>query len=812
MSDQILPQRWVEAPAPMVREEQGFAPEPGEESALTAILNLVGLLRRNWRTVLGATLLTLAGAAFLIRRSQPMYRATATVKFDDKGRALAAGLGGTAAQQVTGHATDPLLTQIQVLQSRGVAREVVRREGLRVTSQPQFLPDAWITGLVLPDNVSPPPISLIFGIRYFTASDGGRTVRGTYGDPLQLDSVTFTVARKPGVPQVTLNIASLDEAADNVLEGLHGKPRDRTDILDVSYESPNPRLAQRVANAASTVFQELNASNAKQESVRRRQFIETQLLKTETLLTEAAASHNSFRSREKVFSSQEKFKSEQAGFAGIELRRQELSADRGMFIALLQSLQDSRKTTSTSERLNALVSSPGIAANVVVAGLYSQLTRLQATRDSLISGPFGASASNPDVARIDALLAGTEGKIAGAVRGQIAAVDARLAALDELKRRSAGEMSVLPTTEAEETTLLAGVETYRKEAERLREQLQKAQIEEAAQVGQIEILDLATYPSGPIGTGNAPRILFALILGLAAGAVGAYVIENYSAVVRRREDVERVTSFPVLSVVPPFTLSVSNERKFLPWRKEAASRSTPAMQDHAEELVIMTDAKSHAAESFRTLRTNLLFSGAVTSLRHMIVTSAGPSEGKSSTAANLAVAFAQQGKRVLLIDCDLRRPRLHKIFRTPQIPGLTSSLVSGASHVDTISSTGIENLSVMTAGPIPPNPVELLGSDRMGALISRLSERFDILVFDTPPVLVASDAAILSRHVDGTLFVVRAGKTQAAAIRDALARLGQVGTRILGVTVNDPSGDMAKFASYYGYYYRDYYGADTVAT
>lgn len=808
MTERFVPQRWVD-PAASVTQFEPREPvgEPaGQESVLRIMLDFVALVRRNWKLVLGTTLLALLIAAVLIRLDHPLYRATATIKYEDKGRALSAGLGGGAAQQLGGPVTDPLLTQIQVLQSRAVANEVVDRESLRLSSEPTLADD--LVTVKIADEIDARKLTASFGSTQYNVSDGRTTARAPYGDVASLQGIEMLVARYPGYENATFDIVPLDRAIDNVVARLRGRPRERTDIIDVTYESSSPATAQRVTNAAVHAFQDLNARNAKQESVRRRRFIEDQLKKTEVLLSEAEASHNQFRSRERVYSSQDKLKSQQADLTGIELRRQELSADRGMYAALLAALQDPRKTNSTTERMNALVSSPGMAGNTVVAGLYAQLAKLQATRDSMTTGPYAASANNPDVARINGLIASTNAQVLGAVRGQIAAADARLTALDELKARSAGTMSTLPTTEAEESGLLAQVDTYRKEAERLREELQKAQIEEAAQAGQIDVVDLATKPHLPIGTGKTPRVVLALLLGLGLGSLIAYVLENYSAVIRRREDVERVSTAPILAIVPPFThVTPQKGMKLLPWTRSEAGVQPATPGEHSNELVTMVDVRSHAAESYRTLRTNLLFSTEVRSLRQLLITSSGPAEGKSTTAANLAVAFAQQGKRVLLIDCDLRRPRLHKMFQHPQIPGLTNALLGGISHAEIIQQTNVDNLSVMLAGPTPPNPVELLGSDQMGALLERLSESYDLLLLDTPPVLVASDATILSRHVDGTVFVVRAGKTQAAALRDGIERLAAVGTQVLGTVINDPDGQVAKFASHYGYYYNQYYEA-----
>jgi capsular exopolysaccharide synthesis family protein len=575
----------------------------------------------------------------------------------------------------------------------------------------------------------------------------------------------------------------------------------------------------------------MNAQTAKQESERRRLFIADQLRKTETLLSEAQAAHSAFRTDRHVYSSQEKFRSQQTDLTGLELRRRELQADRSINQNLLDALNAPTGRDASGERLSALVSSPGVASNVVVTQLYLQLTKLRSAHDSIATGPWSASKDNPDVKRLDALIASNEASIAAAVRGQISGIDARIAALDELQRRSAGQMASLPTTEATEAGLLAQVATFSKEAERLREELQNAQIEEAAEGGQIDVMDLATLPIVPIGSGNVPRIIFALMIGLALGTLIAYVLENYTSVLYRREEVERITMVPTLATVPPLSALATRGSRLHRWIQPVAIGKGKSRRmgtgngngnvnangsgnghgdgnghsaTYRRELVTMADARSLGAESFRTLRTNLLFSSAVQSMREVIVTSSAPSEGKSTTAANLAVAFAQQGQRVLLVDCDLRRPQVHLVFGFPQSPGLTTALMGGASPAELAHGTTVENLAVLTAGPTPPNPAELLGGARMRDLLDKLAQSYELIILDTPPVLVASDAAILSRHAGGTLLVVRAGKTPAAALRDALQQLANVGTRVIGTVLNDPDGAVARFSSSYDSYFEDY--------
>ncbi|HEY9450002.1 MAG TPA: CpsD/CapB family tyrosine-protein kinase, partial [Gemmatimonadaceae bacterium] len=221
-------------------------------------------------------------------------------------------------------------------------------------------------------------------------------------------------------------------------------------------------------------------------------------------------------------------------------------------------------------------------------------------------------------------------------------------------------------------------------------------------------------------------------------------------------------------------------------------------------LVTVNDVHSAGAEAYRTLRTKLLFSRAAGTLKTIVVTSPFTQDGKSTTAANLATAFAQHGMRTLLVDCDLRRPTQHEIFRVPREPGLTELLASDGIVAGTGRRTNIEGLSLITAGALPPDPSELVGSARMRTILARFAESFDVIVIDSPPVLPVADAAILATLADGALLVVRAGSTNRKAAQLAVQQLEDVDARVLGVVLNDPKAqvplyDQYGYASYYSY-------------
>ncbi len=213
-------------------------------------------------------------------------------------------------------------------------------------------------------------------------------------------------------------------------------------------------------------------------------------------------------------------------------------------------------------------------------------------------------------------------------------------------------------------------------------------------------------------------------------------------------------------------------------------------------LITISNPRSPIAEAYRTLRTNLEFSNLDKSLRALVVTSAGSEEGKSTTLANLAVTIAQSGKRVILVDADLRRPTQHQIFNLKNNAGLTDMVRDDEVLKNPpTQETNVPNLDVLTSGQLPPNPAEILGSKRMSEILASLLERADMVLFDAPPVLAVTDAAVLSQKVDGVLLVVSAGKTKRENARKAQTQLEKINARVIGAVLNNIKAESG--AQYY---------------
>jgi succinoglycan biosynthesis transport protein ExoP len=302
----------------------------------------------------------------------------------------------------------------------------------------------------------------------------------------------------------------------------------------------------------------------------------------------------------------------------------------------------------------------------------------------------------------------------------------------------------------------------------------------------LTVVEPAELPTSPTGGGKMRTLLLVAMIGFILSAGTAYLLSYLDDTLKTPADVKRALGLTTLAGVP-------------------------VVQDLSpgQELLMLSGNHSAASEAYRVLRTNLQFTAVDHPLRTLLVTSPAPSEGKSLTTANLAVALAQAGLSVVVLDTDLHRPRLHKLFGVPSSTGLTSALLE--EHPVTagvLRPTSDPRLRVLPSGPTPPNPTELLGSERMRELISSLAEEADILLLDSPPVLILADAAVLSTMVDGVLLVIDAGRTRRDAAAKAVESLRAVNARLVGAVINRmPTRGAGSY--YYYHYYKDYgYGQD----
>jgi len=605
-------------------------------------------------------------------------------------------------------------------------------------------------------------------------------------------------------------VQSRDVAIDDALERLKVVPRPGTDVIDVKYVDSDPARAQEFANHLARLFQAANGHSAQEQSGRRREFLAEQLRVTDSMLAQAEDQLSAFRGTQQMGSSRDNLSAEQAGAAARGTRRAELVADRRVLASLLQRAKRTGPDASDAA-FQALAFSPEVASDSTLSQLQRRLIDYRGRLDSLTTGPWRSRATNPDVVQLTTLLETTQNQLASAVKARIAALDSRIAVLSDQQQTGARSIKDLPAQQAVEATLDRRVEVLRTTTDALRQAYQKARISEALGAADIEILDLAPLPYRPAGVPRAGLVILGFLFSMLFGGAAAVLADFTNSAVRRPKELQDLTGAMEMGIIPRI-MGLESNGGAMPRLLTANGHQGNASNGHgtnghgndfsSEILFSPPGTLSNEAEAFRMLRISLAFSWG-DGPRTLVVTSAAPREGKTLIAANLAVAFARGGARVLLVDCDVHRPRLHRVFRASRTPGLMDLLRSGSADSPlpaamnhrraAIRKTGIDRLSFLPCGADAPQTPELLEPATLRGLLKGLRVDFDVILLDTPPVLVSADAATLAASADGVLMVVRAGQTDRRAAELARSRVVSAGGRVLGAVLNDPDGVLTRF-------------------
>ncbi|MFZ5519245.1 MAG: GumC family protein [Candidatus Zhuqueibacterota bacterium] len=352
------------------------------------------------------------------------------------------------------------------------------------------------------------------------------------------------------------------------------------------------------------------------------------------------------------------------------------------------------------------------------------------------------------------------------------------------------QLQSLPGQELQLAHLIREKEVNDKVYSILLEKREEARITEAAKVGDIQIIDPAERPIRPKRPDKTMNLVIGFLSGLGLGFILAFLLNSLDTSIKSQEDIERYINLPILAAIPRIS-----QNGVL-----AINKTRHSKQFYSNKLLSNFENIPHFYEAYRTLQLNLAFASTDHKISSIILTSAGAGEGKSLTAINMAQMFAKTGTKTILVDCDLRRPMVHKILDLKQEPGLTNLLINKSTEWESVvQRLSNSDLSIITSGTLPPNPSEMLSSQSMKDLIEKLKNHSELLILDAPPIIAVNDSMILSKNIDGVCFVVRSEKAKRDAVQRAKSILQTQGIKIFGVILND-----VNLKSQYGYY-KDYY-------
>jgi polysaccharide biosynthesis transport protein len=442
-----------------------------------------------------------------------------------------------------------------------------------------------------------------------------------------------------------------------------------------------------------------------------------------------------------------------------------------------------------------------ILGNSIILTLRERYRALQIERDALIVH-YGDA--HPKLLALDSQVATLKKALRTEVNGLIGAAESEVneastvekglkGALDEANRLGL-ELNLQEIThrrlqrERDNTSKLYGT---------LLERTAQTDLTRALQVAYMRVIDRALVPMVAVSPRIKSALSIGVLLGLLLGVVVALTLEQLDRVIRTVEDAEE-TGITVLGVIPHINENVSADNNY--GRRKRRDRAAPVGN---RDLIVHTHPKSSVAECCRTIRTNITFMSADRPRKTLVVTSASPREGKTTVSISLAISLAQSGKRILIVDTDLRKPRLHRAFAKPLTRGVTSILVGEHSASEATYETGVPGLSFLACGPIPPNPSELLHTEQFRQLLVELGKVYDHVILDSPPMAVVTDAAILAPQVDGAILIVHAQRTTRDALRSALRQLRDVSGHLVGGVLNNVDISANRYGYSTSYYYRD---------
>jgi len=578
---------------------------------------------------------------------------------------------------------------------------------------------------------------------------------------------------------------AVSEMVDSFLSNLQVTPVKNSNLVLVSYEAEDPRLAANVVNTTVEHFIEQNLEMKIAPARDAMSWLNGKLDEIRSRMTESSNELQDFKQDKDLLVTGDK----QANISLqtlSELNSQALAAEAARYAAEVK-YQQVKDCRGNREKLLSL---PAVIDNRLIQDLKSKRSDLK-KEISELSGKYGPK--HPQMIRMKDELATLNSQIDAEISLVVNSIkneyEAALKSEQTLKDALARQKEEAMNYERRSTEfdlMKQDVDTSRQIYDTVLRKLEESNLMGNIDMSNVQFIDRAIPPPSPYKPQKAKNILVGLLAGLITGVAFAFAFDYLDNTFKAPEDIEDFLGLPFLGMVPTV-------------------KSMQGTKPH-EFLLTVSSPKSIFAETFRNIRGNILLSSGDHTPRVLQICSAVFSEGKSTFCSNLAVIMAAAGERVLIVDGDMRKPTLHKIFKVPNSRGL-SSILSGQVEMDeVVRETSIKNVSFIPAGPISPNPTELLGSRTMKLLVAEFRQRYDRVIIDCPPYLGLADSSLLTSLTDGVLLIVRSGKTSRDLVYQTVKNLEMIKAKLLGVVLNDQAGTGEEYYYYYNYNYNYYYG------
>ena len=763
--------RSLDRPLSDIGQVRSYGPAASEPSQLRDYLFVV--LKRKW-LILSLCLVVTSLVAIQMFRQPSIYEAAATIRIEQRAKNILA-----SPQLVLNAQPDANFwgTQVKLLESPALARQVALTLDLR--HNPNFF-GAQSQG------------GIFTALKRMVSGDN----RKAAPVPAPKGLAVVDEARLKADPLTAEELAALEPYEDAIIAGEQVEGVVGTNLFLIKYRHTDPDMAQKVANTIADVFRANNIQRATENSTQAED-----VLMREIADYQAKIRHD----QEALFN----FAREKGIPPTIEpamnVEVQRLAALSSQVLEAENERKNAQAIYLSARAAKDPFSVPEVQKSGRITQLQERISQLEEKRAALL---VIYTKDWPEVKKLDVTINRLNDELqkaaSDAIEGLQKNYEAAQAHENSVRERyveQRGATNQQTRDQIEMTEYAQRLETNKQYLNTLLQKQRELQIAQGDRGNEVSVENYSRVPRAPVGPPRVRNVMIAFVLSLVAGIGLAFLLDFLDDTVKSLDDVDRYVHLPALALIPSGGhVGARLNLKGIPQGKPGPGESTA--------LAMLDDVRSPIAEAYRHLRTSLLLSSAGQPPKTILVTSSQPSEGKTTTAINTAFMLAQTGAEVLIIDCDLRRPRLHAQFEVPNSKGLTTWL-SGERDLDNLlqGCPKTPNLKILTSGPVPPNPAELIGSDEMRRLLGQLSERFAHIIIDSPPAISFTDASILSTMVDGVMLVVHGGRSSRAVVRRAKQQLLDVGAHIFGVVLNNVKRETSDY--YYSGYYSNYYSTET---